>query len=61
MEITPKQQRNMYAIFIGLFAVNVIITIWNSKEQHLLRKLQKETEQEKLKQLKGDGKKVESS
>ena len=54
MEITPKQQRNMYAIFIGLFALNVVITLWNTKEQHLLRKLQRENEEEKLNQLKNN-------
>jgi hypothetical protein len=42
MEITPKQQRNMYALFIGLFAVNVGIAIMNYREQKRLRQLQEE-------------------
>lgn len=42
IEITPKQQRNMYAIFIGLFAVNVGIAVVNYREQKKLRKLQEE-------------------
>ena len=53
MEITPKQQRNMYAIFIGLFALNVALTMWNVKEQHKLRKLQSDVANQKLKQLSG--------
>jgi hypothetical protein len=42
MNITPKQQRQMYAIFIALFAVNLGITIISYREQAKLRKLQKE-------------------
>lgn len=52
MEITPKQQRNLYAIFIGLFAVNVAYTIWNVREQAKLRKIQQELANEQLKQAK---------
>jgi hypothetical protein len=38
MEITPKHQRNMYAVFIGLFAISVIATVWNINQQHKQRK-----------------------
>lgn len=54
MEISPKQQRNMYAIFIGLFAVNVAFTVWNIREQHKLRKLQHELTANQLKESKKD-------
>jgi hypothetical protein len=48
MEITPKQQRNMYAIFIGLFAVSTVVSIWNAREQHKLRKMQQQLTQKQL-------------
>lgn len=57
MEISPKQQRNMYAIFIGLFAVNVVITVWNIREQHKVRKLQQELTKAQLNQVR-EGKTV---
>jgi hypothetical protein len=52
MEITPKQQRNLYAIFIGLFAVNVAYSIWNVREQAKLREIQQELAEEQLEQAK---------
>lgn len=56
MEITPKQQRNMYVIFIGLFAVNVGIAVVNYREQRRLRKLQEELTSRQLnEQRKKDG------
>lgn len=52
MEITPKQQRNMYAVFVGLFALNVAFTVWNIREQHKLRKLQQELTEAQLREAK---------
>lgn len=56
MEITPKQQRNMYAVFIGLFAVNVVITVWNVRQQEKLRKLQHEIALRQLNESDKNGK-----
>lgn len=52
MDISPKQQRNMYAFFIGLFAVNVAVTAWNIREAHKLRVLQTELSNEQLAEIK---------
>ena len=52
MDITPKHQRNMYAVFIGLFAVNVLLTAWNIREQHKLRKEQSDLTKEQMKNAK---------
>lgn len=42
MEITPKQQRNMYAFFIGLFTINVGIALVSYYDSKRLQKMQKE-------------------
>lgn len=56
MQITEQQSRNIYAIFTVLFAVNVVYTIWNIREQAKLRELEKKIAHEKLKYLKnGNG------
>jgi len=52
MNISEQQSRNIYAIFTVLFAVNVIYTIWNIREQAKVRELEKEINQERLKMLK---------
>lgn len=52
MEITPKQQRNMYALFVGMFAINVAFSIWNIREQAKLRELQRALASEQLIQTK---------
>lgn len=52
MKITEQQSRNIYAVFTVLFAVNVIYTIWNIREQSILRELEKKIAEEKLKYLK---------
>lgn len=42
MQVTPTQQRNLYLIFVGLFAVSITMNAWNIYQDHKLRKLQKE-------------------
>jgi len=61
MEITPKQQRNLYGIFIGLFAVNVLYTIWNVREQAKLREVQQELAKEQLLQAKRQNGRADAS
>lgn len=51
MNITEQQSRNIYAVFTILFAVNVVYTIWNIREQAKLRELEKKVAEEKLKML----------
>ena len=52
MNISEQQSRNIYAIFTVLFAVNVLYTIWNIREQAKVRELEKEINEERLKMLK---------
>jgi len=48
MDISPKQSRNISALFTVLFAVNVGYTIWNFHEQRKLRKQQQKIIDEQL-------------
>jgi len=50
--MNPQQQQQLYAIFVGVFILNVAVTIWNVKEGHKLRKLQEELTQRQLDEVK---------
>ena len=52
MNITEQQSRNIYAVFTVLFAVNVIYTIWNIREAHKMREIEKKIAEERLRLLK---------
>lgn len=41
MKITAEQYRNVYVLFVGLFALNLGVTLFNTYQNHKLRKLQK--------------------
>lgn len=38
MEITQKQFRAVYTIFVVLFAANLGVTVWNAYQDHKVRK-----------------------
>ncbi len=46
--MNPQQQQQLYALFVGVFVLNVAVTIWNIKEGHILRELQRELTQKQL-------------
>lgn len=58
MNITENQARNLSALFTVLFAINVAYTIWNFREQHKLRELEKKIAEERLKQMMNGNSKV---
>ncbi len=50
--MNPQQQQQLYAIFVGVFILNVAVTIWNVKEGRKLQKLQEEIAERQLKEVK---------
>jgi len=46
--MTDKQYKQLYAIFVGVFVLNVGVTLWNIRENHKLRKLQAELTKKQL-------------
>ena len=37
-----QKKNDLYKYFIALYAVVAVVTVWNIREQHKLRELQKE-------------------
>lgn len=50
--MNPQQQQQLYALFVGVFVLNVAVTIWNIKEGHVLRELQRELAEKQLEEVK---------
>jgi hypothetical protein len=46
--MTEKQYKQLYGIFVGVFILNVAVSIWNIRENHKLRKLQAELTRKQL-------------
>lgn len=55
MKINDSQYKLLYAGFVVMFGINLVITVMNFKEQRQIRALQKQVEEEKLKRLKNIG------
>ena len=46
--MTEKQYKQLYGIFVGVFVLNVAVSLWNIKENHKLRQLQAELTRKQL-------------
>lgn len=47
-----NQDKKLYTLFVGVFVLNVAVTVWNIAEGHKLRKLQQELAEKQLAQVK---------
>lgn len=48
--MTEKQYKQLYGIFVGVFVLNVAVSLWNIRENHKLRQLQAELTRKQLSQ-----------
>ena len=46
--MTDKQYKQLYGIFVGVFVLNVAVSLWNIRENHKLRQLQAELTRKQL-------------
>jgi hypothetical protein len=46
--MTEKQYKQLYGIFVGVFVLNVAVSLWNIRENHKLRQLQAELTRKQL-------------
>ena len=46
--MTEKQYKQLYGIFVGVFVLNVAVSLWNTRENHKLRQLQAELTRKQL-------------
>lgn len=49
--MTEKQYKQLYAIFVGVFVLNVAVSLWNIRENHKLRQLQAELTRKQLSEV----------
>lgn len=46
--MTDKEYKQLYALFVGVFVLNVAVTLWNTRENHKLRQIQSELAKKQL-------------
>ena len=46
--MTDQQYKQLYGIFVGVFVLNVAVSLWNVRENHKLRQLQAELTRKQL-------------
>jgi len=51
MKLNDKTQKQLYAFFVGLFTINVLVTLWNVRENHKLRELQRKLAEQQLSEV----------
>lgn len=49
--MTDQQYKQLYGIFVGVFVLNVAVSLWNVRENHKLRQLQAELTRKQLSEV----------